>query len=552
MGDIAFNILDGQLGQVPPSVAGASVKMGACSDGAVGTIYSFGDTSSISSTLGAGPLVEALADTLTVAGGPVYALPVTASSYGSAGSVTHTGTGAGAVAVTFAPKTSIAIKVTTGGTLATALIAFSVNGGAYSTPIITVAGPGSYVVPGTLTTVTLAAGTYVLNDIYTISTLGAVTLSGSGPAASNVTFTASPIDVYSALITMVVAGAVGTATFKVSVDGGNSYSAEIATAAKYAVPGTGMVLAFSSTFVTGDTYSFTTTGPGFGTTDVTAAYATLLADPREWGFTHLVGAAANAAGAATMAAVLDTQMTTAEVAMRFVFSILECPTGESDATVAAAFANFTSKRVMVVAGDAAMQSPLTGRVERRNGAWAVSTRLASIQSGEDAGWVGRGPLKNINPILGIYRDEGKTPLLDAARFTTLLTRKGGFFVKGARMMAPAGSDFSYTVARRVMDVACRLTYQAELPYINSSMRVNADGSIDARDALAFEGEVKSLLIAGLISPGNASAASVVVNRTANILSTSNLPVSVRVTPLGYTRTISTDIGFINPALQAAA
>jgi hypothetical protein len=42
---------------------------------------------------------------------------------------------------------------------------------------------------------------------------------------------------------------------------------------------------------------------------------------------------------------------------------------------------------------------------------------------------------------------------------------------------------------------------------------------------------------------------VVVNRSANILSTSTLPVTVRITPLGYMKYISTNIGFTNPALS---
>jgi hypothetical protein len=50
-----------------------------------------------------------------------------------------------------------------------------------------------------------------------------------------------------------------------------------------------------------------------------------------------------------------------------------------------------------------------------------------------------------------------------------------------------------------------------------------------------------------VNPGDASSASVVVNRTANILSTQILPVSIRVVPLGCAKTISVDIGFQNPA-----
>ncbi len=558
--DVTFSILDGQLGQVPGSVANASVKLGICSDGTVGSIYSFGDTSTLS-TLGVGPLVEALGDTLSVAGGVQYGLPLNPTTSGAASSVdTSKVTGAGVVAVTVAPKTSIAIKITTGGALATAFIAFSVNGGAYSTPIVTVAGPGSYAVPGTLTTVTLAAGTYVLNDVYTISTLGAVTLSGSGPASSNVTFTASPMDVYAVQVTIVTGGGVGTATFTYSVDGGNTVSSTIATAAKYAIPGTGVVLGFTSTFTAADVYSFTTTAAAFNNTDVTNGLTTLLASAIGFGFVHLVGVGTNAAAAAATAAVVDTAMTTAETAYRFIFTIMGCPTAaESDATVAAAFTSFASKRVAVCAGDVKMISALTGRIERRDCSWVVSSRAAAVNPGEDVAWVGspKGSIPHIDASngAGLYRDEAKTPLLDAARFCTMRTFPGlaGYYITNGRMMAAGGSDFTYMVNRRVMDAACTIARSAELPYLNGRLRVNSDGTIDERDASSFEKSVTAQIKAVLMgsSPPQISNASVSVNRSANILSTGIEPVSIRITPLGYGRQIATTIGFNNPALLAA-
>lgn len=554
--DVTLSIRDGGLGQVPPSVAGAQVKMGICSDGIVGSIYNFGDTSRLSTTLGRGPMVEATADTLDVAGGPVYDLPLTPSTYGAAGGVTHTGTGAGTVTASLAPKASIAVKITTGGVLGTAFIAFSVNGGTYTTPIVTVAGPGSYRVPGTLTTVTLAAGTYVLNDVYTISALGDVTLSGSGPVAANVTHADSPLDVYDILTVITTGGAVGTAVFKVSVDGGYSYSAPIATAAKYAVPGIGVVLNFAGTFVADDTYEFTTTAASYSNSDVTAGFTTLLASSLEFGFVHLVGSPTSAAAAAATAAVVDTAMVAAETAYRFIFAITECPTTESDATVAAAFSTFQSKRVVVCAGDIRHISSLTGFVERRNCAWVVASRLGAIQPGEDAAWVGspQGSIPHIaaSPTgdSGLYRDEHKSPLLDASRFTTMYAsaKPPGYFITSARTMAPPGSDFTYVVHRRLMDVACDEVRTVEVPFLNGSMRVDGQGHADEADATNFELEANAAIQAKL--SGQISDSAVVISRTANLLSTNDLPVSIDIVPLFYARKISNSIGFSNPALAA--
>jgi hypothetical protein len=555
--DVTFNILDGQLGQVPSSVANASVKIGVCSDGTVGTIYSFGDTSTLS-TLGVGPLVEALGDTLSVAGGTQYGLPVnvTNSNYGTAGSVTHTGTGSGTVSATFAPKSAIAMKVSAGGTLGTATVQFSINGGAYGSPVATTTGPWSYAIPGTLTTVTVAAGTYVLNDVYTIATDGSVSLSGSGPAASNVTQASSPMDVYDVLVSITTAGAVGTAVFTYSVDGGNITSAQIATAAKYAIPGTGVVLNFGSTFTAGDTYAFSTTAASYTNGDLTTALATTLNSAIEFGFVHVVGQGANSAAAAATAAVVDAAMTTAETAYRFIFALMGCPTSEGDSTVAAAFNSFSSKRVAVCAGDVRHISSLTGRIERRNCAFVVASRISAVPAAEDIGYVGssKGSIPHIDPTNGngLYRDESKTPLLDAARFITMRTFAGrpGYYITTGRTMAPGGSDFTYLTNRRVMDAACRIARQALLKYVNSSVRVNSDGSIDERDAKVLENDVNGQIQAALLaySPPQISASSVIVNRSANILSSGIEPVSIRITPLGYARQIATSIGLNNPAL----
>jgi hypothetical protein len=217
--------------------------------------------------------------------------------------------------------------------------------------------------------------------------------------------------------------------------------------------------------------------------------------------------------------------------------------------VATAFASFSSLRTMVVAGDVGAVSPINGRILRRNAAWIVSAHLAGIQPGEDAGFVGsRNPIRN---VASLYRDEQKTQFLDAQRFATMRTIPGraGYYITNGNMMAPSGSDFNLVQRRRVMDAACRITRQAELPYLNGSVRINpTNGYIDERDAQAFEAKVNSQLKAGVVATGDASASSVVVNRSANILSTSTLPVTVRIVPLGYMKFIATNIGFTNPAI----
>jgi hypothetical protein len=553
--DVTITIQDGALGQVPASVANAQVKFGICSSGVPNQLYTISDISTAQAQLGQGPLVDATAHTLGVAGGPVYAVPLNPTTTGTLGSVTHTGPGTGTVTVTAAPSQSIAIKITTGGALATMLFAISLNGGAYGTPVPTTGSPFPYLVPGTLTNITIAAGTYVLNDVYTIATDGTITLVGSGPAASNVTQTSSALDAYAVVVTIGIGGALGTATFTYSLDGGNNVSGAIATpgGGKYSIPNTGVVLTFAGTFTAADTYSFATTTATASNTDVTNAFTATLGSAVQWGFAHVAATPASAAAAATTAATIDAQMTIAQLAYRFVFTVMECPTVEIDTTIIAAFNAFSSTRVCVCVGDVGAVSPINGRVLRRNNAWVFSAHLAGIGAGEDPAFVGSAtPVKNVVSLYPNFGSTSWTPdTLDANRFVTMRTLAGkqGYFITNGNMMSPNGSDFNLVQRRRVMDIACTVTRTALLDYLSGSVRVNkATGFIDERDAQKIEGRVNSILRDALVAPGFATAGTCVLNRTTNLLSTSTEPVSVRVVPLAYLKTIAVTMGFSNPAL----
>lgn len=549
--NVKIRVQDGGLGQLPASSANTQIKVGVCSDGAVGTIYLVSNLGALTTTLGQGPLVEAAAVALAAAGGPILCLPINPSAAGAASAVTHTGTGTGAVAVSFAPRQTVQLKVITGGVGGAMQYAISLGGGVYGATQNSVAGTFTYAVPGTLTTLTITDHTYTLGDVWTVSTLGVVTVVGAGTAGW-ITQASNPLDAYNVQVSIDVAGGVGAGQFEVSMDGGTTKSGAILipSGGAFQPPNTGVVLTFSSTFVVGDLYVFTTTTAGFNGTDVTNACTVALGSAVAWGFLHLVGTAANAAGAVTIAGVLSTQMNLAFLAYLFVFAVHETPIVEVDATIVTAFQNFVSIRVSSCCGDLAVQSPISGLIFRRNNAWEYAGRLAAIIPSEDAGFFARGPLpstKGIYPNFGASTFDPTT--LDGGRFTTPRQHPGepGYFLTHGLMMCSPGSDFNLVQRIRVMNLACQITRRAELPYLNGSFRVDpSTGFIDERDAAAFEGKVNAKLSAGLV-PANASAATASVDRGANILSTSTLPVTVSIVPLFTAEVIDTQIGFSNPA-----
>lgn len=472
--DVWFNIRDGALGLSGAPTDNVHAKVGVASAGDVGVIHAFTTVAQALETLGGGPLAEAVAFSLAVAGGPVYAVRVPASVAGtvSAGAISKTGTGTVTVAGQPTDACEVRIEITRDG-------------------------------------INLAAG---------------------------------------------------TAAFKYSLDGGDTYSPEIAvpSGGTYALSNTGLTATFANgssgtSFKAGDAYRFTATAPAMQLADVLSAIDVLLADSREWGWVHVVGAATPA-----LAAGLAVKMAEAEAAYRFAFALLEAPDqaeGQTEdqwmAALLADWADFADVRVGVAAGHEELVSPLTGRVHRRSAAWPLSARLAQIPVHEHAGRVATGPLAG---IVRLHHDEFVKPGLDAARFSTLRTFIGrsGFYPTAGRLMAPEGSDYAYIENRRVMDLACKIVRRAMLRYLNDAVAVDGEGNIRETDAAAIESYVKGKLQAELLAPGHASDVIVRLKRDSNVLATRSTTLTIRVLPLGYLSWIEMDIGFRNPKLEAAA
>lgn len=551
--DARLQIQNNGLGGVPANAVDTCCKLGVSSGGTPNSIYSFGDKNTAMATLVAGPLLEAICDTLDVAGGPVVAVPVNPSVAGAVGSTTQVGTGSGTVAGSAAPAQIVKAKIVAGGALGTATVAFSVNNGPYSNPVPTAA---TILVPGTLTVLSFASENYTAAAVWTFNVDGTSSISGTGTLGW-VTQASSTLDGYDLLVTIDTAGGLGAGTFTWSVDGGADTSDPtlIPAGGIFVIPGTGLVLTFSGSFVLGDTYEVKTSTAGFTNSDINAALTALLANPTPFGFVHVVGMGASAAAAASLAAVVDAAMTTAQTNFRYAWSLIECPQGEGDSAIATAFENFTSDRIGVAAGDILHVSAISGAQIRRNAATVISTRMCSLPPSIDAANDNSDELAAYSRVTQLFRDEFATPALDGQRFMTMRTEQGdpGFYLTNPNLMNI--DDFSLAQYRRVMDVGCGIVRKVLLPFLNSRVQVNKKtGYISTLWASRVEKRANRILQAGLnVGSANADAedTSVVVTRNVNILSTRTVPVTVGIIPFGYAKFIYITIGFVNPALAAA-
>lgn len=465
-----LTINDGGLGLVPTSDFGVVALIGTCSGGVPNTVYSFSDIGTLRAELGTGPMVEAAAHILSIAGGPVRCVKASGPN-GTVGAVTHTGVGGSVCSVV------------------------------YSLPL----------------------------DSYQVKVL--IVQGGANPAS-------------------------GTVTLKWSLDGGRTYSPEVAlsTLGAYEIPNTGIFLSFSNLdLVPGDTYSFSTTGPAYNLSTFGAAFDALATDSSEFFLVYAVGVPPDAESTAGFFAALDTKLATAQNNFRFARGLMQSFDG-TDAAIKAAV-NGASTRVAIAAGFVNLVSPISGFASRRPVATVAAARAAKVRPSEDLGRVASGPLPG---VVAVSRDEFKTPGLDAAGYITVRSHVGelGWYITNGRMKAAATSDFQFLQHCRVMDIAARAARRGQLRFLNDTIEVNPlsappdkAGRIMETEARRVETWIEKQMWGDLGREVQDLVAQ--VDRTANILSAMRMPIRFRVLPKAYAKFIDGEISLTNPALIAS-
>jgi hypothetical protein len=143
----------------------------------------------------------------------------------------------------------------------------------------------------------------------------------------------------------------------------------------------------------------------------------------------------------------------------------------------------------------------------------------------------------------IYHDERANPGLDAARFMTAITwpKKQGFYICHENLMAAVGSQFVWLVLGNVIDIACDIGYATGVNEISDDLKLQSNGSLYPTDALTLQGGINSALAAGMTNVAMVSDAYSSVSQSANVLATSNIPITISVLPRGYVNAITETI-----------
>jgi len=393
---------------------------------------------------------------------------------------------------------------------------------------------------------------------------GAVTPTRVGTSTGTITVAGAAFDRYEAIVEIAKSGTLGDAEFIFSLDNGRTFSEPrvIPLGGTYAIPRTNLTLTFvpgagPSFFQLGDRFAFASTAPYYSAVEMNAGLDAVagylsITPGLELDAVVLLGRHPTGSAAAVLFGALATRLSGFATTHRYMGAILDGGSGEGRAAVKTAFAAVSDNRILVTYGDAVIASskgyagfsaPLTSALV------AVAARAQQALPSTDLARFADGSLPGVTAV---SHDEFVTEEMDAAGFATLRTWPGapGFYITNARIKSAPGSDFKYWQHRRLMDLACRTVVRAQQPFMSGGFDTNPDGTIEETDAKMSEAGVKSALRIALLDPKNAegrrghvSGVGYAIDRSNNIVSSETLRTTVGITPRGYVKQITTDVGF---------
>jgi len=129
---------------------------------------------------------------------------------------------------------------------------------------------------------------------------------------------------------------------------------------------------------------------------------------------------------------------------------------------------------------------------------------------------------------------------------TFVGRTGYFLADDPTATLPT-DDYLTLANNRVIDKALFLAYTTYVNEINDEILVDEAGQLELTKVAYLEQAVRNAINLAMVSRGEASGVEVFIDPAQNILATDRLDVVLRITPVGYAKSIVVSLGFRNPA-----
>lgn len=122
----------------------------------------------------------------------------------------------------------------------------------------------------------------------------------------------------------------------------------------------------------------------------------------------------------------------------------------------------------------------------------------------------------------------------------------GVFLNDSHTCAPKSDDYSTIENLRTIQKAIRTVYKALVPYINSTIKINADGTLPQTVCSHFQNVANVAVRKEMGAFDEISSVDSNVDPNQNLLATSEIQIEVEIIPTGVARKIIVPIGFKNP------
>lgn len=390
----------------------------------------------------------------------------------------------------------------------------------------------------------------------------AVTHSGTGPT---VTIAGTAVNAFDATLTIRKGGILGAARFRYTLDGGESYSEDLTVPAggTFLIPGTGITVTFpSGTYVADETYAFTTTPATYNSSDLTAAWETVLASHTSWPVVVFTGHSASASAGATLGAAIAGLLGQLVNQFRYCRGIVSVGK-DTEANVLTSWATVESPLIAAFHGQVriANGAAVGAKAPRVPYIYEAARRAAAVGLSTNPAWVGLPDREALGKVYDPSYDADKAgSALYDAKINAPRTFPGRWnaghpevLPTGFLLKSPPSSDYRHWQWGRVIDVFSDTVQLTQQNWVNGNLEVMTDGSgrIEAAAAKGLEAVVLAKLEERLVKPirddgrpGHISGAPVYqVDRTNNILTTGLLRSSGKAVPLANVEQLAAELGF---------
>ena len=123
----------------------------------------------------------------------------------------------------------------------------------------------------------------------------------------------------------------------------------------------------------------------------------------------------------------------------------------------------------------------------------------------------------------------------------------GYFFSGDPMLTTPTDDYALLARGRVIDKAHIIAYATFVQEVDDEVPVNADGTLDAGFCKWLSQQIVNQINNTMTANKEISNVNCFIDPAQNILSTNQLNVVLKITPVGYATDIEISLGFDNPA-----